>query len=273
MTETQSTLSEVIRERLGAIMTNPLRIPHITCEICTGPISSRYTRCYRCNEDALRARVPVAQRVVPLTYAVVGTQADRDMYRYKDPMPPDQRLRNPSYQRLLLLLLGFSRTHAACLDVTAPESVTGFTTVPSLKGRPGAHPLASLAAVLPRHWTQVKLDAAPDVPEEQRRDLRPEHFTVPDSGTVAGRHIVVLEDTWVQGGHAQSAAAALLLAGASDVTILVIARRIRPDLQRSLAEGSLRQILTEREYSLSVCPVNGASCRSSIGQTHDRTSR
>ncbi|WP_433512673.1 hypothetical protein ACQP2T_54675 [Nonomuraea sp. CA-143628] len=79
----------------------------------------------------------------------MGTQADRDMYRYKDPMPEAQRLRNPSFQRLLLLLIGFADAHASCLDIVSPKSVSGMAVVPSLRGRPGIHPLAALAAALP----------------------------------------------------------------------------------------------------------------------------
>ncbi|KAB8197871.1 hypothetical protein FH608_004985 [Nonomuraea phyllanthi] len=195
-----------------------------------------------------------------MTYAVVGTQADRDMYRYKDPMPDNQRLRNPSYQRLLLLLLGFARTHAPCLDVGARKPVTGMTVVPSLRGRLGPHPLAALAAVLPRCWAPVGLEAVLGISESRRRETRPDHFLVHDPAAVAGEHILVVEDTWVQGGHAQSAAAALLLAGAADVTIVVLARRIRTDYQRSLMEASLRQILADREYSLDLCPVTGGRC-------------
>lgn len=208
MAETLPVLREMIRDRLGAIMTNPLRIPNVTCDICTGPVSSQYVRCYRCNADTRRGGVPVARRIVPLTYAVVGTQADRDMYRYKDPMPEAQRLRNPSYQRLLLLLLGFADSHAPCLDAVALKRVAGMTVVPSLRGRAGVHPLANLAAVLPGHWERVGFEAALDIPEGQRRETRPEHFVVSEPATVAGKHIAVLEDTWVQGGHAQSAAAA-----------------------------------------------------------------
>jgi hypothetical protein len=250
----------MIRERLGAIMTNPLRIPNVTCDVCTGPVPSPYARCYRCNRDARREAVPVARRVIPLTYAVVGTQADRDMYRYKDLMPAAQRLRNPSYQRLLLLLLGFADAHASCLDVVALRPVTGMIVVPSLRGRTGTHPLATLAAALPGHWARAELRAALGVPESQRRDLRPEHFILPDSAAVLGGHIVVIEDAWVTGGHAQSAAATLLLAGAAEVSILVIARRIRTDFQRSPVEASLQRILTDREYSLDICPITGGDC-------------
>ncbi|MEO3799097.1 hypothetical protein [Nonomuraea sp. B1E8] len=183
------------------------------------------------------------------------------MYRYKEPMPDRYRLRNPSYQRLLLLLIGFAEAHAHCLSALAPKPVTGMAVVPSLRGRVGTHPLATLGAVLPGHWEKIDLHAARDVPEAERRQLRPEHFTVPDPAAAAGQHIVVLEDTWVQGGHAQSAASALLLAGASEVTIVVIARRIRPDFGRPELKASLQRIVADREYSLECCPVTGDVCR------------
>ncbi|MFB4281501.1 hypothetical protein ACBJ59_39870 [Nonomuraea sp. MTCD27] len=48
------------------------------------------------------------------------------------------------------------------------------------------------------------------------------------------------------------------------MTIVVIARRIRTDFQRSLVEASLQRILTDREYSVDVCPVTGDGCRSPL---------
>lgn len=253
-------LREIVRTRLGAIMLNPLRMANVTCDTCTAPVAPQYTRCFRCYSDARQPGIPVARRVVPLSYAVVGKQSDIDMYRYKDPMSEDQRHRNPSYQRVLLLVLGFAATHAACLDLAATRPVTALTVVPSLRGRTGAHPLTAVSAPLPTHWARFELQAVRDVPEEQRRLVRPGHFTLPDRSVVIGRHVVVLDDCWVQGGHAQSAAASLLLMGAAEVTILVIARRIRPDYQRSLLETALREVLRDREYSLDICPVTGGSC-------------
>ncbi|GAA3243793.1 hypothetical protein GCM10020216_071330 [Nonomuraea helvata] len=188
MAEASPVLRGMIRDRLGAIMTNPTRIPNVTCDICTAPVPSQYTKCYRCYADAHKGSVPVARRVVPLTYAVVGTQADRDMYRYKDPMPDGaQRLRNPSYQRLLLLLLGFANVHASCLDVGARRHVTGVTVVPSLRGRAGTHPLATLAAVLPGHWEWTGLNAAP---ESSPTASTPWTFVLSQAATASGHDVL-----------------------------------------------------------------------------------
>lgn len=118
-------------------MLNPLRIPNVTCDTCTGPIAPQYTRCYRCAAAARAASVPVARRIVPLTYAIAGGQADSDMYRDKDPMADDQRLRSPSYQRVLLLSSGIRRCHASC-RIYACLNVGHGSLAPRTHGRASA---------------------------------------------------------------------------------------------------------------------------------------
>ncbi|MFC0864794.1 phosphoribosyltransferase [Sphaerimonospora cavernae] len=253
-------LRVIIRARLGAIMRNPTREPNVTCEVCAVPVERQYSRCYRCHQDLLNARVPVAQRVVPLTYAVYGEQSNSDMHRYKDPMPDLQRSRNASFQRVLLLVLGFALNHAECIDHVTGMPVTRLVTVPSLRGRPGRHPLALVSEALPLHWKRVDLQAVPGVPEDRRRTINPDHFLLPAPQEVRGQHVVILEDTWVQGGHAQSAAASVLRAGAAEVTVVAIARRIRLDSQRSTVEKHLHQILQGAEYNIEICPVTGGPC-------------
>ncbi len=56
-------------------------------------------------------------------------------------------------------------------------------------------------------------------------------FAVPAevSATVRGRRALLLDDTYVSGARAQSAAAALRRAGARSVVIVVVGRVLRPD--------------------------------------------
>lgn len=244
---------------LGAVMQNPLRETRVTCEVCTGPVEG-YRRCYRCNRDAARSDIRVASRVVPLTYACVGRQADNDMYRYKDQMPPQQRRGNLSYQRLLVLVAGFVAGHAECVDSVATLPATRMATVPSLSGRTGPHPLTDLARFLPNRWKRVDLVPKAHVSRMERRETRPDHFSVADPREVAGRHIVVFDDTWVQGGHAQSAAATLLCAGAADITIVVLARRIDPSYHADRLRPALTRMFAPREYTLEICPITGGNC-------------
>lgn len=126
---------DIIRDRLGAIMLNPLRVPGITCAVCTAPIAPRFSYCYQCNADRREFADSIAKRIVPLTYAIVGTQSDSDMYRYKEPMPASSRSHNLSFQRVLLLALGFASAHSRCLDRVSSRGVSHVAVVPSLSGR------------------------------------------------------------------------------------------------------------------------------------------
>ena len=50
-----------------------------------------------------------------------------------------------------------------------------------------------------------------------------------------GSDVLVVDDTWVSGGSAQSAAAALKLAGARRVAVVVLGRHVNPADPRSAA--------------------------------------
>jgi orotate phosphoribosyltransferase len=62
--------------------------------------------------------------------------------------------------------------------------------------------------------------------EVHTRGVNPYWVRVGDP--VAGRDVLVVDDTWVSGGSAQSAAAALKLAGARRVAVVVLGRHVNP---------------------------------------------
>jgi predicted amidophosphoribosyltransferase len=55
-------------------------------------------------------------------------------------------------------------------------------------------------------------------------------FTVPDSGNVQGRHIILVDDVLTSGSTSEACAKALLKAGARQVDLLCFARVVRPSL-------------------------------------------
>lgn len=95
--------------------------------------------------------------------------------------------------------------------------------VPSGQGRPGAHPLVAIVrscVSLPL----IRLSIVPGV--LHIRGVDADWLRV--SGAVAGAGVLVVDDTWVSGGSAQSAAAALKVAGARRVAIVVLGRHVNP---------------------------------------------
>lgn len=188
--------------------------------MCRGPARAGFTRCYQCDLHWRAAGSLLADAVVPIGYAVKGTPLARDLWRYKsdDDVAAAGRLRR--------MLRDFLRDHAGCVQRAA--RMTGppgrLAVVPSGQGRPGAHPLAGLVtsclAVPP---VRLALGAQPLA---RGREIDPGWVRVDDD--VAGESVLVVDDTWVSGGSAQSVAMALKRAGAIRVAVVVLGRHVSP---------------------------------------------
>jgi hypothetical protein len=65
----------------GGYLRNPIRRRHATCVVCTTPIASDFTRCFRCNSD--RTQPGLADATALLTYAVADRESGHVMRGYK----------------------------------------------------------------------------------------------------------------------------------------------------------------------------------------------
>ena len=218
--------------------------PAAACIVCRGPARSGCARCYQCETHLMVGRGLLADAVVPIAYAVRGTAFADDLWRYKSGSPSSAAAR----RAVLALLLAFLKDHGACVwrhaAMPAPDRLA---VVPSGCGRPGPHPLLELAA--PR--LPLPLWPLAIRPGSQGRDLDVHRFRA--VGTEPGRSVLLLDDTWVSGASAQSAAAALRLAGAGHVAIVVLGRHVNPADPRAapLAAG-----LTPGPYDPLACAVH-----------------
>ena len=116
------------------------------------------------------------------------------------------------------------------------------------------HPLASLVAPIAREQGLVQEVISYVGPlGDTSREVHPERWSVADPARIAGRHVVVIDDSWVSGRHPQSVAVALKRVGARAVTVVVAARLIKPSWPATksfLARGQLP------DYNPRNCPVN-----------------
>jgi phosphoribosylpyrophosphate synthetase len=131
-------------------------------------------------------------------------------------------------EMLAAFLAGRGRSVWAAAGMSGGPSAVAV--VPSGQGRPGDHPLAGLvrsSVALP----MVRLSIAPR--EIHTRGVNPGWVRVGDP--VAGADVLVVDDTWVSGGSAQSTAAALKLAGARRVAVVVLGRHVNPADPKSAA--------------------------------------
>jgi hypothetical protein len=192
----------------------------------------------------------LADLVVPLAYAIDGTESAAVVRNYKNHPLRMERERCGSIVRALLRL-GIS-LHERCIGAVVGQPVSARVVIPSLTNRLGAHPMMSIAESLGLVGDVVLkpgLDARCD------RVVDAEKFLV--GGAVTGRHILVLDDVWTTGSNAQSAALALRSAGAAAVSIMVIARWLNP--RHRLSPTFIREQLHEG-YNPLVCQVTGDRC-------------
>ena len=251
-------LSAALVASAGGYLRNPVRQELLTCAVCATPVTG-FRLCYQCQRR--RGRAGLADATGFLAYAVAGRQSGYVMQGYKArPLVPEHRT-----IVTLLVLLGLAR-HAGCAGLagcTGPAGGTGrasvpvthWATVPSLPARPGEHPLHAIVSRL-APGAEVALAAADEV--EYSRDLDPGHFRAA-APLPAGAHVLLVDDTWARGGHAQSAALALRAAGAARISVLVAARWINEDYGGNAA---FLRGLSDRDYDPAICPWTGAACPS-----------
>ena len=194
--------------------------------------------CYQCDLARSEAGGLLADVVVPLGYAVRGEALAEDLWRYKSERAGAAEAAGRLREMLSAFLRGDadsawrrdadsawrrdadSAWRAAGMPAAGPSAVA---VVPSGQGRLGAHPLTAIVRScvdLP----VIRLSVAPGV--IHARGLTMDWLRV--DGLAAGADVLVVDDTWVSGGSAQSAAVALKLAGANHVAIVVLGRHVNP---------------------------------------------
>jgi hypothetical protein len=227
----------------SAFLRNVTWTPDTLCPECAGVPGLGYRLCVACN--GYRGSVGLVDRLGFIAYAWPGHQSGRVMYGYKADAPaPANRLLVSS-----LVTYGIVK-HWACISTPAgPPDAWGV--VPSLRGRPGVHPLTAITSPILHRFSEVPIAAA-DHPGSPRGFL-PENFVVPPTGA---KHVLLVDDTWTSGGHVQSVSAALKLAGVERVSALIVARWLDPSWSNTqeLISG-LRE-----DFDPDICPLTGGPC-------------
>ena len=194
------------------------------CAVCRGPARPRFARCYQCAQHDLLGPGQLADVVAPISYAVKGTAFATGLWRYKSWRSPDPAARTC----LLALLLTFLHDHGRCVWRHAGMPAPGrLAVVPTGCGRPGPHPLLEMAGP----YLRMPVTGLVIRPGEQGRDPNSHRFISERSGP--GASVLLLDDSWVSGASAQSAAAALKRAGARHVAVVVLGRHVDPADPRS----------------------------------------
>ena len=201
----------------GNFMLAPRSGPDV-CSTCFN-FTDGYARCYACTRSEPQLAV-----VAPISYSVAHEQLHHALAHYK-------RSRSPAARRITVELAAVLWRHLARHErcIADAAGVGGFelvTTVPSGdRQRDEHHPLRRIAGELAgptraRHQRLLVRSHA-EIPPRQFS-----HDKFEPTRKLYGEAVLLVDDTWTTGASAQSAAAALKLAGAGTVSAVVIGRHL-----------------------------------------------
>ncbi|MEU6060488.1 hypothetical protein [Streptomyces sp. NPDC047097] len=206
--------------RYANFLVHPLPAGPGVCQVCRGPAKDGYPTCWNCHLAGAALGARVADAVVPVSLSLKGGQYAHELWRYKNTTGPQQRY---FLTGLAAVLWRFLVLHEGCLARRC--GLSGFdtvTTVPSTKGR-ADHPLREMAGGVVAVTRDRYRDLLTPTPEASAlgRVPSPTRYA---SSALWGANVLLIDDTWVTGNHAQSASAALKAAGAKSVAIVVLGR-------------------------------------------------
>lgn len=239
-------IARALAAEAGTYLHSTVREPRVTCSVCAAPVDG-YERCIPCNEHA-RAGFALADRVGSLIYAVEpDAQAYRVVRNYKAPMSGSNLLNTMR----ALLALGL-RGHFGCAATLAGLATHGWAVVPSTRGRTKLHEL--VVGLSQRAEAEVLVSF---VGETGSRELRPGEWRIDAAGYLPA-HVLLVDDSWVTGAHAQAVASALRSAGVEQVSIFTVARVLHPHW--SANEKFIKTRFTGPGFDWARCPWTGGDC-------------
>lgn len=218
------------------------------CRICRGPTGTKQSSaehwelCWECRGHRRTpgvAPAELAENTRFIIYALedrAGSpdQALRDMYQYKklSRHHTERGVIPESGQRIRTLLYVTLRDHLETIGHHS-RPVDVITHVPSTSRdvfrdrRALSDSVDSALGHLPGTPPHHHLLVPGTTHQGASRRLDPDRFAVVDGTDLSGRHVLLIEDTWVTGASAQSAAVALHRSGAEQVTLLCVARMLK----------------------------------------------
>ena len=240
------------------------------CLVCCGPSLPGRRVCFACRWVRLRLDLPLAP-VLPARLCPLPSPLYAVLMGYKEAPVAEARHRFAPMVRQLFD--DFLADHAPCVTAAAGGPLALALPVPST-ARPHGAPLEGLEGLA--RTVRTRLPAACWSPGLLIRTQAPVGHMRPDAGAfevptavrgaVRGRCAVLLDDTYVSGARAQSAAAALRRAGARGVVIVPLGRVLRPDrvpahaafLRRARAQPTHCAMGSTSPWPCSRCVQTGA---------------
>lgn len=234
-----------VRPLLGSV---PGVEERFVCRFCLGPMNPGFVRCLGCERlfgGERGAPRELGARVVPMTSALNPSPWYTRLATYK--------VGNPEYRALMgALAYTWLAAHERRIAELLGGEATLVTIVPSKRGIGyEEQPLRKALAVVPPLGERLVSTLTFRAGGRAGRHRYHSESFGPGPVAVVGERVVLIEDTWVTGATAMSAAGALMEHGAEAVAVVPLARCVDSGFW---AEGHGYREAMGREYRVGFWP-------------------
>jgi len=205
---------EEVRSHLGTV---PPVEEDYCCPVCLGPVNLGFEWCYACGQLAPQIPSALASRVIPITSVLKPSPWYGRLREYK--------ISRPEYMSTVAAIVHlYVQEHTESIDSLLGGTPTIISVVPSTRGGdPLKQPLFRALGRSSRLRDRLKVVQRHSGQAVGRWEYNPKAFQATDK--LRGERVLVVEDLWVTGAKATSAAGALMAAGAT-VALLVVGREV-----------------------------------------------
>jgi predicted amidophosphoribosyltransferase len=236
-------------ETYASAMRNVLPAGPGVCATCKCFLEPGWTRCFKCNNQ-----LEALDLVVPITYSEHLGQMHTALRSYKSAWSEEER--KYAGVRLVAILWRFLSAHEVCLvRALGIEAFDVVTTVPSsTRLRDESNRLRPIVRACGPVRDRFERLLLPAEGASDTREFDAERY-VPER-QLDSANVLLIDDTWASGVHAQSAAYALQQAGAATVCLVVIGRHVQPTW--TVGEKTSEELLKElpRTFDWDRCAVH-----------------
>jgi len=192
-----------------------------TCATCKTFIGDGWTECLACDKQLNSLDI-----VVPITYSLSMSQMHVVLRLYKESPSDRQKF---AALRMAAIIWRFLREHERCIaHAVGVDSFDVVATVPSTsQDRDEQNMLRTIVRQCGPVKDRFERLLMPSENVEESHELLADRYVA--QRDLSGENVLLIEDTWARGGHAQSAALALRQANAETVALVVVGRYIKAE--------------------------------------------
>lgn len=222
-------MEERVQRVFGSYLSPGKAQQAIMCQICHGAVGQSYVNCFSCHQALQQANnlgLTLSNNRGYIFYSWSGSQTHANLTAYKYGATEQAKIKAQTFVMLALQSTLFR--HLRCVEKKTGVPISGWTCIPSLRESTAYNSTGHALFGLITRAFHGTASSVPHIlvnghPTTQTKTFDPDHFEIAARPEMLN-HVLIIDDTWTRGNHAQSLAAKLHISGAGIVSSLTMSR-------------------------------------------------